>query len=576
MKRIIEIIKIKPNIYKEFLSIFFSFFTIFGYSYSKQNNWDLIFGNKMNLVKSFFIFLLLFIFFRIIIEILFEYLISKIKYKPTENKLLKFIFKKYSFIIPFIIIIFFWIPYVFAYYPGILMQDSREQVKQFYGIEASGATNSVRLIDENVKITNHHPVLHTLVLGGLIKLGGKIVNDNFGVFLYTVMQVIILASSFAYIIKYMNRLKTPYWIRIITLICFAILPFFPFYAVKITKDTIFTALIIFYIIELHKMIKKADYKEKYKILDVTKLIILFLLTALVRNNGIYNIILSFPLLLLIDKNNRKIIVCITFFVFFLYKIYTGLLLPAFKIPNSSIREMLSIPFQQTARFVKENEDKVTEEDKKVIAKVLEYNTLASRYNPVHADSVKNRFNKDATKQDVKNYLKIWLKQFTISPTTYIQATLNNIYGYFYPWCKPVSYIASFSIKYDKTLKKQKVINYYYNKYKKIRTNINIFLDSFEKTPVLNLIISPGFNIWVILIMIAYILYKKKYKYLIIFAPSITLLLVCIASPVNAYFRYSMPNIFAIPLIISIFLDIINENKEEFLDEQKNCSNNTML
>ena len=573
MKRIV---KINLNIYKGMLAILFSVFTIFGYSYSKQNNWDLIFGGIINFVKSVSIFFILFIIFRIIIEILYEYLIPKIKYKSTENKLLKIIFEKYSFILPLIIIIICWTPYIFAYYPGILMQDSREQVKQFYGIEASGATNSVRLIDENVKITNHHPVLHTIVLGGLIKLGGKIVNDNFGVFLYTVIQVIIIASSFAYIIKYMNRLKTPYWIRIITLICFAILPFFPFYAVKITKDTIFTALIIFYIIELHKMIKKADYKEKYKILDIIKLVILFLLTALVRNNGIYNIILTFPLLLLIDKNNRKIIVCITFFIFFIYKIYTGLLLPVFKIPNSSIREMLSIPFQQTARFVKENEEKVTEEDKKVIDKVLEYDTLASRYNPVHADSVKNKFNKDATKEDVKNYLKIWFKQLTIAPTTYIQATLNNIYGYFYPCCKPVSYIASFSIKYDKTLKKQKVIDYYYNKYKKIRTNINRFLGFFEKNPVLSLVISPGFNVWVILTMIAYILYKKKYKYLIIFAPSITILLVCIASPVNAYFRYSMPNIFAIPLIISIFLDIISENKEEFLDEPKNCSNNTML
>ena len=52
MKRIV---KINLNIYKGMLAILFSVFTIFGYSYSKQNNWDLIFGSIIKKI-SFIVF----------------------------------------------------------------------------------------------------------------------------------------------------------------------------------------------------------------------------------------------------------------------------------------------------------------------------------------------------------------------------------------------------------------------------------------------------------------------------------------------------------------------------------------
>ena len=40
---------------------------------------------------------------------------------------------------------------------------------------------------------------------------------------------------------------------------------------------------------------------------------------------------------------------------------------------------------------------------------------------------------------------------------------------------------------------------------------------------------------------------------------IIVFLVCLASPVNTYFRYAMPNIFVMPMMIGIFLRIINPN-----------------
>lgn len=61
-------------------------------------------------------------------------------------------------------------------------------------------------------------------------------------------------------------------------------------------------------------------------------------------------------------------------------------------------------------------------------------------------------------------------------------------------------------------------------------------------------------------MFMYLLYIKKYKELVYLFPSFILILVCIASPVNAYFRYALPYVFALMLNLGIFIKegVLNE------------------
>ena len=53
-------------------------------------------------------------------------------------------------------------------------------------------------------------------------------------------------------------------------------------------------------------------------------------------------------------------------------------------------------------------------------------------------------------------------------------------------------------------------------------------------------------------MFFYLFYKKEYKNIIYLVPSFIILLMCFLSPANTYFRYALPNMFAMPVIISIF------------------------
>ena len=104
----------------------------------------------------------------------------------------------------------------------------------------------------------------------------------------------------------------------------------------------------------------------------------------------------------------------------------------FKITPGSVREILSIPFQQTARYVKYCSQKVTKNEMMAIDAVLDYKVLGKRYNPNLSDPVKWTFKEKSTTEQRLRYLKTWATMFFKEPKLYIGATIANKYEYFYP------------------------------------------------------------------------------------------------------------------------------------------------
>ena len=567
-----DIEKQGKKVFKVILALLFSFFMVFGYSYYKINSWDMIFENTFQLFKATIVFIGYYILFRAIINYLFDILFPKIstsKLKETTNKVYNFIFIKHSFIMPLVIILICWLPYLIAYYPGILGADQSNQVKQFlgYDIPEWSASNSTKLIDENVKITNHHPVLHTIGIGLCAKLGLAIGNVNFGIFIFTLMQYILLGIALANIINFMKKLKVPYWIKVLSLLLFALSPTIAVCSVQVNKDVIFASLIILYVIRLYELIKSSNNK-KLTIKSCIGIIILSLLVCLFRNNGIYAIVLSLPFVAIIDKLNRKQILISSITVLIIYQLIISVILPLFKIPNSGVREMLSVPFQQTARYVKEHGDEVTEEEKQIIDKILDYDTLAERYDPLLSDPVKRDYNKNATTEDLINYFKVWFAQFLKHPTTYIQATMNNVYGYFYPETNLRQY-NYYMVNSIEDINEIENFDYgYIDELQGERHFIKGIASIITKFPGISWTMNIAFNVWLIMIIFVYLIYSKKNRYIIYLLPFISIILVCILSPVNAAYRYSISFIFGMPLTVAIFIDILKQKQEDKNVEEK--------
>ena len=139
---------------------------------------------------------------------------------------------------------------------------------------------------------------------------------------------------------------------------------------------------------------------------------------------------------------------------------------------------------------------------------------------------------------------------------YIEATLNNIYGYF----SPQSTNWYIYYKYDTRITEDKLVNYHYNNLSSLRLILSSFAQGFPYIPLIGLISNIGFNTWLLLGLTTYSIFKKKKEYLIVLSPLLISLLICVASPVNTYFRYAMPFIFIMPFIFTLIVTRLKNNE----------------
>jgi len=414
--------KFKNKVTYNIVSIIFSLLLVFGYSYDVVGNASLVLGNIALISFSILKFIGLYFLFNTSIHLLDDVLKKKDLSELKKSKIIS-LFEKHPFVFSFVVILICYLPYIIAFYPVIINYDAANQIKEVMGIHTR-YMDSVVLLNPNITITNFNPIIHTFLIGGLFKVGHILGNVNFGMFLYSIVQLTIVISTFAYSIYYLNKIKVNKKLIIIALGIYALVPLFPLYSMTAVKDVIFSSLILLYVIKMYDIIKNKQTIRQYIWFSL-----LVLLIILFRNNGIYTIVLTLPILLFMKKETRMALLIVLLFNISMYIGYNKVLLPHFEIANTSIREVLSVPFQQTARYVKYYEKDLSVDDKLIIDKVLGYDDLATRYEPDLSDNVKNKFNKYTTNEELKEYFGVWFKYLLKRPVVYIDATINNMYGY---------------------------------------------------------------------------------------------------------------------------------------------------
>ena len=529
--------KIKNKIPYNIISIVFSLLMIFGYSYDIKHDASLVFGDIRLIIYSLFKFIGLYFLFNTSIHLLDDF-INKKKIKNDKLPKIFNLFDKHPFLFSFIVILICYLPYIIAFYPVIINYDAANQVKEIMGLHTR-YMDSVVLLNPEMTITNFNPIIHTFLIGGLFKVGHLLGNVNFGMFLYSIIQLSIIISTFAYSIYYLHKINVNKKLIILVLAIFALVPLFPFYAMTAVKDVIFSSLMLLYAIKMYDIIK-----NKQKLSQYILFALLCLFIILFRNNGIYTIVISLITLLFVKKQIRVSIFVVLIFNLATYVGYNKVLLPHFEIANTSIREALSVPFQQTARHAKYYKNDLNEEDIEIIDKVLDYSDLAERYEDDLSDKVKNRFNKYTTDEELKEYFGVWFKYLLKRPGVYIDATINNVYGYFYP------NTSAWYIYHGLNKELQKVgFDYHYNKLDWLREVLIGFGENFPYIPIIGMIANIGMIVWTHILLVGILIVNKMKKYILVLLPSITLILVCVVGPANTYFRYILPCVFALPVIV---------------------------
>lgn len=527
-----------------FLGSCFGLCMILGTSMETMGNFDFIIYNAFTLTLSFFLFVGYAYLFYILVYMLFDAIIVKSPPKNAVSRWQIFIFDKHPLRSTAIILGIFWLPYVFAFFPGAVAWDGLRQLDFFIG---------------SLEWTTFHPPASTFLMGAVVSVGRKLFgSDNMGIFLYTSLQTVCMIASLAYGMWLLRRWKTPYWLRTAILAFFAIIPMWPSYSFTLIKDTSFIIVMFVYMMLFLEYTYEKGAFRWYKWL-------LFAIAALgvclLRNNGIHVVLLSLPFMIIFARCQRFKMTLSLGSVVIIFFIFSKIIVPAAGIGGGDIAEMLSIPFQQTARYVSGHADEITEEEEAAISAVLNYDTLAADYAPESSDPVKvwyARLNTDNS--NLPAYFKVWFQQLLKHPWTYIEATANNIYGYFYPQerLREAGYFEHASDPYvnrgDYNFTMSESTAW-------LRASLENFLYALAKLPFIGLLFTTAFWDWILLTCSVFLITVKKWKLLATTVPLWLTFLVCLAGPVNAYIRYLIPNMMILPFFIAWIWFMINKEEE---------------
>lgn len=535
-------------------ALLFAFFMVFGYSFRETASWDLVFGGYRTFAKAMLSYAGYSVLFYACIAYLFALLERYSIVKQSNGKERSwFTANRKSIIIVAGLILLMWLPYILANFPGITNYDFFDMLDSYYGHETY-SLRAVTLLSPDVTLNNNNPVLQTLIAVLCNEIGQFIGIPVVGLMLFGYTQAILFALVLAYVIYYFAKLQIDVRVRVALLLLFGLLPIHANYAIATLKDTNFSFVFILYMLCIFDMVRTKGmfFQSKKKLWYFSGL---NLLLILLRNNGLYVLALTTIILLIVFRERWKKIIIPLLAPLLLYQfVIAGFLFPLFKIAPGSRREALSIPFQQTARLIKEHGDEIPQEDKEIIDKVLDYDSLADRYTPELSDKVKATFKKDCTQAELMDYFGVWMKWLPIHLDTYMEATMSNCYGYFYPEAQSWITYDGITPPGERYGMKSPM------RLQTLRKEANQLVYVIRQIPFIGMLESIGFYTWGLIMAVAYFIAKRKYLYLLCAAPLLILLLSCIAGPANTMMRYIYPLILCTPLVIIIGLYSRNEER----------------
>lgn len=457
---------------------------------------------------------------------------------------------KHSYWRTFLILTTAWLPQILIRYPGVLMWDSYMQIKQFMG-EAERLSN--------------HPPFGTLFYGTLAWLGEAVNSRNLVYFLFTLVQCACYIAVLAYTLQTMERMGVPRRVRGLALLLYALSPVYAGWATVISKDTMFQIPFLWMAaLLLECLYDRETFYAGWR--KPAALGVCFLVMALSRHNGApLAAVVTLAMLVMLPagamrgRSAVRLLTCAAAALALAFGMQAAIS-AALNIQERYMQDVLSLPFQQTARVVKLHAEEIPEQEAEVIDRVLDYDVLAQNYNDWYADAVKDTYRQTATAEERMAYWRVWWQQLRRWPVDYLDAALHMNGVLFDLRDNEPMYICFSDMELDTN-----VYPWSFNDMTMYDREALVPLNSaqraltewymeFDKLPLVGLFATMSFNVIAMLCLIYLSLTSGRRGTLLVWLPALVTFVACLFSPV-VYLRYALPIIGIMPVgIAAYFVD----------------------
>ncbi len=407
------------------------------------------------------------------------------------------------------IIFLCYLPVFLAVYPGFFVYDAQDELMQ--------------VVTRN--FSTHHPLVHVLLLGGVIQLVHKISGSyNLGIACYTLFQMLVMSCIFSFAVCCLRREGMGKRAGAVITAYFGLFPTIVMFALCSAKDGLFTGMLLIMVLMLRELLRQGELffqKKGYAALFAGSSLCMMLL----RHNGFYAFLVFSVIFLLLHKVTgltgcRRKLLLLLGAVFVGYFIINRGLAFVLQADASENQEMLTVPIQQMARVYTMEGDTLSEEEKDTLYEILPREAL-ERYTPKVSDGVKVSFCNEAYEKDPGKYLKLWAKTGLHHPFAYLNAWFMTSYGFWYPGTVIDVYRGNtvftftyedssyFGYEVEEPGERHSLIPWLNECYRWLSLEPGI-----QQIPVISWLFSPGFLFFVTIYVLLYFLYRGDHRRLV--------------------------------------------------------------
>ena len=315
----------------------------------------------------------------------------------------------------FVLYLICYLPYYLTFFPGNCGRDTWE---------------SLSMAEDLIPWTNHHPVLFTGAMMVVRKITGFLPLTG-SVAVFSFLQMMAVAGALSYLTARILKTRVHVVCKVFAVGMFALHPFVGMYSIYLSKDVLFSVIMVLLSIKLYDVITgKGELLAKPA--ECIKLSVLFLLSSMLRNNGMYIAIIMAVIFLLLYKKYWKQILILYACAIGLFQIWQGPVFKAIGIEKQSFAEAASVPLQQIGYVLWEGEI-FSEEDMAFLEELMPIEKVKEVYQPGYTDPYKfdEAFNDAFLNDHVGKFLGVWWNGCQSHFSSYVKAYLMQTVGYWH-------------------------------------------------------------------------------------------------------------------------------------------------
>ena len=443
------------------------------------------------------------------------------------------------------VIFVFWLPVFLAYYPAIMSYDFHRQSQEAY--------------QGYLWFNTHHPLIHTALIRWFLLLGEALDSYEVGMALFSIVQMLILSAAMAYSGSMIGRLTGRKWPVVVTVLVFALLPVHPVLALSMTKDTLFTAFFLFFLVLMveYRMCGKGIKKW----LLFAAMAADGILMLMFRNNAVYAFAVFAVFYIIWSKRERLQILLLCVVILAGGQGVKSGMQTAMQAGSGSQMEMYSVFVQQMCRAGLYRESDMDPFTAATISYYVPYEFWGD-YNPALADSIKGNvtaYSFQNWKDDIPGMLKNWAKIGLQYPNEYVDAFLAMTSGYWflddvshaevlgYGEDTDLGLLYTFNASVSDVFEGVESHSYFPGLLKIYQKIVNG--NCYYSWPVINNLFKPAFYCWAMVLVMISMLYRREIKKLVLcMLPFVYLLTLLLGPVVNM--RYVYPVMVSVPFMLA--------------------------